>query len=127
MGRSDHAYDDWYDDAGTWPGDHTEASRRLEMLRTPDVQVGMVVPHEFGDAQEIADRVRRDELALVDLRECSPILAARLTDFCSGLAYALDGGLQIVADGVLLVSPGYVDVSGDEASAVREPGFFNRL
>jgi cell division inhibitor SepF len=127
MGRSDHAYDDWYDEAGTWRDDHTGTDRRLEMVRTPDVRVGLVVPHEFGDAQTIADRVRRDELALVDLRECNPALAARLTDFCSGLAYALDGGLQVVADGVLLVSPGYVDVSGDEASAVREPGFFNRL
>ncbi len=110
------------------PGGTTPASPvRLDLVRTPDVRVELLTPHEFGDAQTIADRIRRDELVLVDLRECSPTLAARLTDFCSGLAYAVDGGLQLVADGVLLVAPGYVDVSGDEAAAVREPGFYNRL
>ena len=127
MGRRDHAYDDWYDAADV-PGEtYDPQAPRLDLVRAPAVRVELVTPHEFGDAQTIADRVRRDDLVLVDLRECSPALAARLTDFCSGLAYAVDGGLQIVADGVLMVAPGHVDVSGDEATSVREPGFYNRL
>ena len=128
MGRRDHAFDDWYDDgAQSWEDEQARRSRRLDLVRTPDVRVQFVTPHEFDDAQTIADRVREDKLVLVDLRECSPSLAARLTDFCSGLAYAVDGGLQLVADGVLLLTPGHVSVSGDDEASVREPGFFNRL
>lgn len=127
MGRRDHAYDDMYEGTEAWRDDYETEVPRLDLVRPPQVCVELVTPHEFGDAQTIADRVRDDRLVLVDLRECSPPLAARLTDFCSGLAYAVDGGLQIVADGVVLVTPGYVDVSGDEAAAVREPGFYNRL
>ena len=127
MGRREHAYDDWYDDPGPRRDDQTSRARRLGLVRPPEAQVELVTPHDFGDAQTIADGVRADDLVLVDLRECSKTLAARLTDFCSGLAYAVDGGLQIVADGVLLVTPGFVDVSGDESAAVRRPGFYNRL
>jgi len=123
MGRRDHAYDA----SEAWPEDHDSRVRRLDLVRAPDVHVELVTPHEFGDAQTIADRVRRDDLVLVDLRECGPGLAARLTDFCAGLAYAVDGGLQLVADGVLMVTPGHIDVSGDESTGIREPGFFNRL
>jgi FtsZ-interacting cell division protein YlmF len=39
----------------------------------------------------------------------------------------VEGGLQHVGRDVLLLTPDDVDVSGDEASAVREPGFHNRL
>ena len=63
---------------------------------------------------------------LVDLRGCSAQLSGRLTDFCSGLAYALEGTLQPIGREVILLTPRHVDVSGDEASAVREPGFYNR-
>ena len=63
---------------------------------------------------------------LVDLRGCNDDLTGRLTDFCSGLVYALEASLQHVADDVLLLAPRHVDVSGDEASDVRPPGFYNR-
>ena len=127
MGRRDHAYDDWYDDADVWRDDQTLQPRRLDLVRPPEAHVELVTPHEFDDAKAIADALRADDLALVDLRQCGPALAARLTDFCSGLAYAVDGGLQVVADGVVLVTPAWVDVSGDESASVRMPGFYNRL
>ena len=63
---------------------------------------------------------------LVDLHGVDPEVAGRLTDFCSGLVYAVDGGLQQVGRDVLLLTPDRLDVTGDELSAVREPGFFNR-
>ena len=77
-------------------------------------------------AQTIADRLRAGTPVLVDLRGCDGQLSGRLTDFCSGLAYALEGTLQHVGREVILLAPSHVDVSGDEASAVREPGFYNR-
>jgi cell division inhibitor SepF len=133
MARRDHAYDDWYDDTArrdydepAWESQRDERSR-LELVRRPAAHVELITPHDFADAQTVADRLRKDHVVVVDLRECQPNLAARLTDFCSGLAYALEGGLQLVTDGVVLLTPLHVDVSGDDESAVREPGFFNRL
>ena len=54
-------------------------------------------------------------------------LAGRLTDFASGLVYALEGSLQYIGGEVLLLTPERFDISGDAASAVREPGFYNRI
>lgn len=128
MGRGDHAYEDRHDEdtAATWKSRY-ERPGRLDLVRLPEMQIDLITPQEFDAAQTIADRLREDRLVLVDLRDCTPALSGRLTDFCAGLVYALDAGLQEVADGVLLLAPGRVDVSGDEAAAVRERAFFNRL
>lgn len=124
------AYDDWYDDDEPY-GDAGEAwressSRRLGLVRRPDLGFELVTPGDFEAAQTIADRFKTDTPVLIDLCEADRRLAGRLTDFASGLTYALDGSLQPVGEGLLLLVPGHVDLSGDDAAAVRQPGFYNR-
>jgi cell division inhibitor SepF len=129
MGRADDAYE-WYDDEDAAHARHRYGDaaemRLLELVRPAPARVRVVVPDDFEAAQAIADHMRRDALVLVDLRGCTPEMNGRLTDFCSGLAYALEGSLQHVADSVLLLAPRHVEVSGDEASDIRPPGFYNR-
>jgi cell division inhibitor SepF len=126
------AYDDWYEDdePGGRAGDEwyeAPASSPLELVRPARFAFEvMPAPESFEVAQKIADHLRAGAPVLVDFRGCDEPLRGRLTDFCSGLAYALEGTLQHVGREVLLVTPNHVDVSGDEASAVREPGFYNR-
>jgi cell division inhibitor SepF len=122
-------YDDWYEDDG--PGGEVGergqyAPRSLELVRPAQLAFELVAPESFEVAQTIADRLRAGAPVLVDLGGCDQPLKGRLTDFCSGLVYALEGTLQHVGREVLLLAPDHVDVSGDEASAVREPGFYNR-
>ena len=50
----------------------------------------------------------------------------RLIDFASGLTYALDGGMQRVADKVFLLTPRNVEVSAEERRRLERGGFFNR-
>jgi len=128
MGRADDAYE-WYEDeeaAAAWRYEESAGVRPLELVRPTPARIRVVAPDDFEAAQAIADHMRRDALVLVDLRGCTPALNGRLTDFCSGLVYALEGSLQHVADGVLLLAPRHVDVSGDEGSDIRLPGFHNR-
>lgn len=130
MSRADDARDDWYDDIDPADDVSNDDSRRrgpLALVRPADVRVALIAPRSFEDAQTIADHLRDDAVVLVDLRGCDPRLAGRLTDFCSGLAYAIDGSLQDVAVDVVLVTPDHVDVCGEAASGVRPPGFFNRV
>jgi cell division inhibitor SepF len=120
-----HGGDDPYGDAG--PGwDPRPAPRPLSLVDRPRLSFEVVTPDSFDAAQTIADRLRAGAPVLVDLRGADGDLAGRLTDFCSGLAYAVEGSLQPVGRGLLLLAPSQVDVSGDVASAVHEPGFFNR-
>ena len=110
------AYDDWREDD----------ERPLELVRPANLAFELVAPDSFEAAQTIADRLRAGTPVVVDFHGCERGLAGRLTDFCSGLVYALGGGLQHVGDDVLLLAPGHLGVSGDEASGIRSPGFYNR-
>jgi cell division inhibitor SepF len=47
-------------------------------------------------------------------------------DFACGLTYALDGGIQQVADKVYLLTPRDVQVSAEERARLIEKGFFNQ-
>lgn len=126
------AYDDWYQDDE--PYAEPEARRYEEEVPRPLALVGpqaldfeLIAPEDFEAAQHIADTLRAGVPVLIDFHACDPALTGRLTDFASGLVYALEGSLQDVGHDVLLVAPKRLAVSGDEASAVRAPGFYNRV
>ena len=53
-------------------------------------------------------------------------LSKRLIDLPAGLAYALDGGMQRIADKVFLLTPRNVEVSAEERARLIEKGFFNQ-
>jgi cell division inhibitor SepF len=90
------------------------------------VQVHLVVPTNFNDAQEIADQFKDSIPVILNLQSTETDLSKRLIDFASGLTYALDGGMQRVADKVFLLTPHNVEVSAEERARLMEKGFFNQ-
>lgn len=90
------------------------------------VRVHLVMPKNFNDAQVIADKFKGDIPVILNLQSCETELAKRLIDFASGLTYALDGGMQRVADKVFLLTPKNVEVSAEERQRLLEKGFFNQ-
>jgi cell division inhibitor SepF len=91
-----------------------------------DVQVHLVTPNSFNDAQEVADRFKRAVPVILNLQTTETELAKRLIDFASGLTYALDGGMQKVAEKTFLLTPRNVEVSAEEKARLVEKGFFNQ-
>ena len=63
---------------------------------------------------------------IVNLQGIDRDLSKRLVDFASGLTYALDGGMQQIADKVFLLTPRNVEVSAEERARLIEKGFFNQ-
>ena len=80
----------------------------------------LIRPEDFEVAQRVADRLRDGASVLIDFGGCERALAGRLTDFASGLVYALGGSLQHVGGDVILLTPSHMAVSGDEESGVRD-------
>jgi cell division inhibitor SepF len=91
-----------------------------------DLQVHLVVPKSFNDAQQIADQYKEAIPVILNLQGTDADLSKRLIDFSSGLTYALDGGMQRIADKVFLLTPRNVDVSAEERARLIEKGFFNQ-
>jgi cell division inhibitor SepF len=101
--------------------------RRLEAAPTPNVRVHLVVPRSFNDAQQIADKFKDTVPVILNLQTTDQELSKRLIDFASGLTYALNGGMQRVADKVFLLTPRNVEVSAEERARLLERGgFFNQ-
>ena len=116
--------------------DDPAAERRTTTLRSVpggrnggalgDVRVHLIVPKSFNDAQQIADRFKDMTPVILNLQGADTDLSKRLIDFASGLTYALDGGMQQIADKVFLLTPRNVEVSAEERARLIEKGFFNQ-
>ena len=92
----------------------------------PQVRVHLVMPKNFNDAQVIADKFKSDIPVIINLQQSETELSKRLIDFASGLTYALEGGMQRVADKVFLLTPKNVEVSAEERQRLMEKGFYNQ-
>ena len=132
--RSSRDFDDWTDPEPS-PTARTATLRprqRPELAPVPtspnpSVKVHLVVPRSFNDAQTIADRFKDYTPVILNLQGVDSDLSKRLIDFASGLTYALDGGMQRIADKVFLLTPANVEVSAEQrAQLLERGGFFNQ-
>jgi cell division inhibitor SepF len=107
----------------------SRSTRALEVVPTPSssVRVHLVLPRSFNDAQQIADKYKHGIPVILNLQSADSELSKRLIDFASGLTYALDGGMQRVADKVFLLTPRNVEVSAEQrAQLLERGGFYNQ-
>jgi cell division inhibitor SepF len=85
-------------------------------------KVHVVAPTEFTDGKTIADRLVGSQPVIVNLQLADRDLMRRIIDFCSGVAYAIGGKMERVADKVFLVTPQNVRVSAEERQRLQENG-----
>jgi cell division inhibitor SepF len=128
--RRDRDFDDWTEpEPVRAPAtERTAVQPRVAALPSPaSVRVHLVIPRSFNDAQQIADKFKEAIPVILNLQSSDQDLSKRLIDFASGLTYALDGGMQRVADKVFLLTPRNVEVSAEERARLLERGgFFNQ-
>ena len=129
--RSEQQPDDWTE--ATSESARPPRARLRRVDPPPSATVGpapatvhLVVPRSFNDAQQIADKFKDSIPVILNLQGADQELSKRLIDFTSGLTYALEGGMQRVADKVFLLTPRNVQVSAEERARLLERGFFNQ-
>jgi cell division inhibitor SepF len=127
LSRSSRGRTEYDDIFAEEPSRGSRVVRAIEPARPQKVEVHLVVPKNFNDAQQIADKFKSDVPVIVNLQGSETDLAKRLIDFCSGLTYALDGGMQRVADKIFMLTPRNVEVSAEERARLIEKGFFNQF
>jgi len=133
--RRSQDFDDWTESEADQPAPRAPArpSRvremrpQIEAVPNPSsVKVHLVLPRSFNDAQQIADRFKEGVPVILNLQGSDQELSKRLIDFGSGLTYALDGGMQRIADKVFMLTPRNVEISAEERARLIEKGFFNQ-
>ncbi|MDR2106059.1 MAG: cell division protein SepF [Coriobacteriales bacterium] len=71
---------------------HTRVHRRVEHIR----------PMTYGDAEQVAQELRKGSVVVLDLRTTRPELAKRILDFSFGVASALEGQVDRHIDRVYI-------------------------
>ena len=134
--RRSQDFDDWTEseaDARTTAAPAVKTAPRgsrpyIEAVPNPNaVRVHLILPRSFNDAQQIADKFKQGIPVILNLQNADAELSKRLIDFASGLTYALNGGMQRVADKVFLLTPRNVEVSAEQrAQLLERGGFYNQ-
>jgi cell division inhibitor SepF len=132
--RRSHEFDDWTESESEQRFPQRQRAQRatarplIEAVPNPNaVRVHLVLPRSFNDAQQIADKFKQGIPVILNLQSADTELSKRLIDFASGLTYALNGGMQRVADKVFLLTPRNVEVSAEQrAQLLERGGFYNQ-
>ena len=104
---------------------------------SPNFSAAVLTPDStYTGDKSLSGRLARTDQSLLNLKSSKPVilnlqgtdtdLSKRLIDFASGLTYALDGGMQRIADKVFLLTPRNVEVSAEERARLIAKGFFMR-
>ncbi len=113
---------------------HVSDAKQPAYTRSSDTSVGIasrssiemkvVTPTRYDAVTQIADLLLEKKTVLLNLENTNKETAKRLIDFLSGVAYALGGDVQKVADNTFAVTPNNVAVSneavGEEMSVAAD-------
>jgi cell division inhibitor SepF len=124
--RRDEFHDIFADDEPPTRANLRPVGGSATKARNGSVKLHLVIPKSFNDAQQVADKFKDDIPVVLNLQSTDTDLSKRLIDFASGLTYALDGGMQRVADRVFMLTPRNVEISAEERAQLIEKGFFNQ-
>ncbi|MFV0463199.1 MAG: cell division protein SepF [Nostocoides sp.] len=95
--------------------------RASEVVHSPDTagvsRITTIHPRTYNEAKTIGEAFRAGTPVIMNLSDMSDADAKRLVDFAAGLVFGLHGSIERVTAKVFLLSPSYIEVTGDEAAA----------
>ena len=91
---------------------------------TTQLKVVLVKPEHFEDASAVADHLNAKRTVVLNLESTSKDIARRLIDFLSGVAYANNGQIKLVAASTFIITPYNVDIMGDLLDELESSGVF---
>jgi cell division inhibitor SepF len=121
-------YDDIFaeDESSSYGSRPTTTLRPVASARPSTSSFHFVAPKNFNDVQDVGDKFKASIPVILNLQNADHDLSKRLIDFVSGLTYALDGGMQRIADKVFLLMPEGVQLSAEERASLASNDFFNQ-
>ncbi len=91
---------------------------QVKIASHSSIEMKVVTPTRYDAVTQIADLLLEKKTVLLNLENTNKETAKRLIDFLSGVAYALNGDVQKVADNTFAVTPNNVAVSNESVDGV---------
>lgn len=86
------------------------------------MQVVIIKPEKYEDAQDICDQIKTKRPVVVNLENVEFPTAQRIMDFLSGTCYSLEGSIQRVANNIFIIAPENVEVSSNFKEELKTTG-----
>ncbi len=83
------------------------------------MKVVILQPATYSEAQLIVDHLKSRKPVVVNLEKISSEVAVKVINFLSGAVYALDGSMQKVAAGIILITPHNVSIMSEYGEALK--------
>ncbi len=96
---------------------YASSGRNVNVVAGSSIEMKVVTPKSYDSVTQIADLLLSKKTVLLNLEFTNRETARRLIDFLSGVAYALGGGVQKVADNTYAITPSNVAVSKESIGA----------
>ena len=84
------------------------------------MQLVILQPVCYEDAQKITDHIKEGKPVVINLEQVQYQVAQRIMDFLSGTCYSLEGSIQKVANGIFVIAPQNIEVSGEWNEKIKE-------
>lgn len=91
------------------------ASKTISIpMAQKQVKVVVLEPVSFDDSQKIADYLNGSQPVVVNFEATDKVVMKRMTDFISGVVYALGGSMKKIGHNILVCAPKNVDINADD-------------
>lgn len=90
---------------------------------TAPMKVVVVEPTSYDEVQDICNNLKSKKPIIINFENIDKDVARRMVDFISGAVYALDGTIQKVSNGIVVVAPSNVDILGNLKSGIGREDF----
>lgn len=77
------------------------------------MEVCVIRPNTMNDSLEIIEILQSECTIILNMEGVDPALGQRIIDVSSGACKALNGNLQRISNGIFIITPHSVDISGD--------------
>lgn len=85
--------------------------------------VAICSPRTYDESRRITDLLRSNRAVVLNVASVDPNLGRRLVDFAAGTAYALNAKIEILGNGIYLVSPHGMLLGPDAKDRLRATNF----
>ena len=114
-----------YTDSVNTPSHSGRKSKVVNIHATTQLKVVVLQPTTYNDATEIAGHLKEKKPVVVNLEKLDKDTARKIVDFLSGAVYALDGSMQKVSNGILLLVPYTMGIMGDFSDEIKTHALFD--
>ena len=94
-------------------------SKVVHMNTSSQMKVVILQPTTYSEAQDIVGHLKEKKPVVINLEKVSSDIASKIIYFLSGAVCALDGSMQKVAAGIILITPQNVSIMSEYGEALK--------